>query len=424
MKLIYLVLDGAAGDPSLGKTAYMVAEKPNLDRIAKKSKCGLMYTIGKGIPPESDAAVLSLLGYDPEKYYPGRGPIEALGVGLSIIEGKEVAFRGNFATIDPNSYAIIDRRAGRVLSAEEGKELAAALDGMRLKNGYVRVKHTVGHRVVVVIGSDAQMLGDEVGNTDPGYLRKGKISISLKSFESKIAPCTPLTDREEDRRTCELVNEFTRRAVEILDPHPVNLKRKERGLPPANAVLLRDAGGKRPDLPKISSRFGKLRFTSLVEMPVEIGISRASGMDVVELPPPEGKDRKREYEFRAEKTLEALERSDVVYIHLKGPDEPGHDGNLELKASIIEDIDKYYLGRVLERVEADEIAMLITSDHATPCQLKAHSDAPVPFLVYYPNVISDRISSFNEIECRRGSYGIIEKGYYLLPMVLKEIKLI
>ncbi|MGC8563448.1 MAG: alkaline phosphatase family protein [Fervidicoccaceae archaeon] len=423
MKLIYLVLDGAAGDPSLGKTAYMVAKKPNIDSIVKKSRCGLLYTIRKGIAPESDAAVLSLLGYDPEKYYPGRGPIEALGAGLSIREGFEVAFRGNFATVEPSSGIILDRRAGRIFEKEEAKELANSLDGMKLNKGYVKVRHTVGHRVVVVVGSEVYRLGDEVGNTDPGYIRKGKISISAEKFENKISPCIPLTDREEDKITCELVNEFTKKAVEVLNSHPVNMKRKERGLPPANAILLRDAGGKSPYLPKISSLFNGLRFTALVEMPVEIGISRACGMDVEILPPPEGRNRKIEYELRAEKTIEALQKSDVVYVHLKGPDEPGHDGNLELKAKILEDIDKFYVGRISKELEKGDLALLVTSDHATPCQLRAHSDAPVPFMLYYRNIKSDEITSFDELECRKGSYGIIERGYQLLPLILKELGL-
>lgn len=421
MKLVYLVLDGAAGDPSLGKTAYLVAKKPNLDNLVKKSRCGMLYTIGKGIAPESDAAVLSLLGYDPEKYYPGRGPIEALGAGIYIKEGHEVAFRGNFATVDPTSGAILDRRAGRIFEENEARELAEALDGMKLEKGYVKVRHTVGHRVVVVVGSERYKLGDEVGNTDPGYIRKGKISISAEKFDNKIAPCVPLSDREEDRRTCELVNEFMQKAIKVLDSHPANIKRKERGLLPANAVLLRDAGGKSPQLPKISSVFGGLRFTALVEMPVEIGISRACGMNVEVLPPPEGKNRETEYRLRAEKTIEAIKKSDVVYVHLKGPDEPGHDGNLELKAKIIEDIDRYYVSLILEEMEKIGFGILVTSDHATPCQLRAHSDAPVPFMVHYPNINPDGITKFNEVECRKGSYGVIEKGSMLLPLILKEI---
>ncbi|MEM0021118.1 MAG: alkaline phosphatase family protein [Fervidicoccaceae archaeon] len=424
MKLLYVVLDGAAGDPSLGRTAYMVSEKPNIDLLARKGKCGMLFTIGRGIPPESDAAVLSLLGYDPDRDHPGRGPIEALGVGLSLAERREVAFRGNFATVDPSTGRILDRRAGRIFTREEAESLANSLDGITLNGGYARVRASVGHRVVVVIGSEKFDLGDEVGNTDPAYIRRGKISISASSFENKISQCIPLLGKEENRRTCELVNEFTWKAIDILDKHPVNRSRINRGLPPANAVLLRDGGGKSPVLQSLSSKFGNLQFTALVEMPVEIGIAKAAGMNVITLPPPEGKNREGEYKYRARKAVEALERSDVVYVHLKGPDEPGHDGNLELKANIIGEIDKYFFGSLVNKLEDGEIAILVTSDHATPCQLRAHSDSPVPFLLYYQGIKSDGILTFNEVECRSGSFGILERGKDLLPLILKEIGLI
>lgn len=424
LKLIYLVLDGAAGDPSLGTTAYLSASKPNLDYLARNGRCGLVYTIGQGIPPESDAAVLSLLSYDPEIDYPGRGPIEALGVGLSLEEGKEVAFRGNFATVDPILKVILDRRAGRVFTPYEAKELARAIDGMKLREGYVRVKESVGHRVVVVIGSEKHKLGDQVGNTDPGYLRKGKISVSASKFDNRVSPCIPMTSREEDKITCELVNEFTERAIGVLDRHPINLMRKSQGLPPANAILLRDGGGRNPNLKALSSKFTGLSFTALVEMPVEIGIARAARMNVEVLPPPGSSRRDEEYRLRAEKTINAIERSDVVYVHLKGPDEPGHDGNLKLKAKIIEEIDKFFIKELLERISWSNTAVLVTSDHATPCQLKSHSDAPVPFLLYHLDIKPDRLKSFDEVECRKGSFGVIEKGSQLLPMILKELQMI
>ncbi len=419
MKVIYLVLDGAAGDPALGPTAYMVAEKPGLDYLARMGVCGMAYPIRKGIAPESDAAVLSILGYDPDKYYTGRGPLEALGVEMALKEGWEVAFRGNFATVDPVSLEIVDRRAGRDLSDAEAKELALSLDGMELQGGegYARVKQTVKYRLVVIVGHKSKRLSDAVGNTDPAYQRRGRVSVALKEYPRRIVECIPLEDTEEAKLTAMLVNEFTTKSIEILKNHPVNIERKRRGKLPANAVLLRDAGGRMPRLPPISSLYG-LSFTALVEMPVEAGIARAAGMRVVKLPLPTG-NPSSDYELRAKKTIEALEEADAVYVHLKGPDEPGHDGDLEAKKRAIENIDRFYLSRIMNLLESGEAGIIVTSDHATPWQLKAHSSAPVPVLVYAKGVKPDGVHAFNEVECKKGRLGIIEKGCEILGKALK-----
>ncbi|AFH43119.1 2,3-bisphosphoglycerate-independent phosphoglycerate mutase [Fervidicoccus fontis] len=426
MKLVYLVLDGAAGDPNLGKTAYMIADKPNLDSLAYKSKCGLMYVIGKGIAPESDAAVLALLGYDPINEHPGRGPIEALGVDIELKEEKEVAFRGNFATVDPLTKKIIDRRAGRGINKEEANELASLIDGIQLLNGkgYAKVKATVGHRVVVVLGHKEKQLGDEVSNTDPAYERRGKVSVALENFDATIKPCIPLNQDEKNRITCELVNEFTERAIKILSSSKVNESRLKNGMLPANAILLRDAGTGKAKMKDISAMYSNLKFSALTEMPVEKGIAKAAGMKMIDVSSISG-ERKHVYEQWALKTIEALSVSDVVYVHLKGPDEPGHEGNLKLKTKIIEDIDKYYLGSIVKYLEKEDIAILVTSDHATPCEKKAHSDSPVPFLLYSKNFSDgDRIKRFDEVECKSGSFGLISEGKNLLKTVLSFLKML
>jgi len=417
MKLIYLVIDGAADSLSDKPTSLELANTPHLDAIASASLCGLMYTIGRGVAPESDAAVLALLSYDPHRYYTGRGPLEALGAGLSIREGYEVAFRANFATVDEATLEIIDRRAGRRLESEEAHRLAAALDGMKLSayDGYVRVKATIGHRAVVIIGSKTCKLSDEVDNTDPAYAKVGKISVARPSYEKKLMPCKPLSDTPEARRTAELVNEFTRRAVEILSRHPVNKERVKRGLLKANAILLRDSGGSLPRVKPIAEKLG-LKFGAVVEMPVEKGIARLLGMEVAEVPPPTG-DKARDYRDRLEAALSLLERVDAVYVHLKGPDEPGHDGLLEEKAKAIEDVDSHFVKLLLNRINLNEYAIIVTSDHATPPSAKAHTDDPVPVAVHVPGVEPDDVQKFTERECAKGRLGIIEHGWELLPRV-------
>ncbi len=423
MKLIYLVLDGAADRLADEVTSYELARKPLLDLLAKAGKCGMMYTVGKGIAPESDGAVMSILGYDPHKEYTGRGPIEAVGAGLTLREGYEVAFRANFATVDPATYKLIDRRVGRSLRTEEAKELAKALDGMELSKygGYVRVVATVGHRAVVVIGSKERRLSDNVENVDPAYRKVGKISVAVKGFKPYIRWCEPLDGSEEAKVTAELVNEFIKKAIEILDKHPVNREREARGELKANAILLRDAGGAIPKVEPVSKRYG-LKFAAVAEMPVEIGIARILGMEVAKVPPPT-EDRKSDYEIRVKATLDLLKKADVVYVHLKGPDEPGHDGNREGKVKAIEDIDRYYVARILPLIDLNEVAILITSDHATPPTMRAHSDDPVPLALIAPGLEPDKTTKLTEKECsRKGELGTIEHGWELLPKILKLIK--
>jgi len=418
-KLVYLVIDGAADSVSDSPTSLELARTPALDRVASASVCGLMYPIEKGVAPESDAAVLSLLGYDPHAYYTGRGPLEALGAGVEIREGFEVAFRANFATINEETLEILDRRVGRSLRSEEAKGLAKALDGMELGiyDGYARVKATVGHRAVVVVGSRTCRLSDEVDNTDPAYAKVGKISVARSAFDKRVAECKPLASTEEARRTAELVNLFTRRAIEILKNHPVNAARASRGLPKANVILVRDAGGALPRAEPIAARFG-LRFGAVVEMPVEKGIAKLLGMEVAEVSEPTG-DKGRDYRERLEAILSLLERVDAVYVHLKGPDEPGHDGFLAEKARAIEEIDEHFLAPLLDRVNLDEVAMIVTADHATPPKARAHTGDPVPVAIRVPGLKPDSVKRFTERECARGSLGILEHGWELLPRFLE-----
>lgn len=418
-KLIYLVIDGAADSVSDSPTSLELARTPALDRVASESVCGLMYPIEKGIAPESDAAVLSLLGYDPHVYYTGRGPLEALGAGIEIKEGYEVAFRANFATINEETLEIADRRVGRSLRSEEARELAKALDGMELGvyDGYARVKATVGHRAVVVIGSRTYRLSDEVDNTDPAYAKVGKISVARPSFDKRVAECKPLADTEEARRTAELVNAFTRRAIDVLKSHPVNAKRAASGLPKANSILVRDSGGALPRAEPVLTRFG-LKFGAVVEMPVERGIAKLLGMEVAEVGEPTG-DKKRDYLERLEATLRLLNKVDAVYVHLKGPDEPGHDGMLEEKAKAIEEIDEYFLKPLLERASLGEVAMIVTADHATPPKAKAHTGDPVPVALRLPGLKPDGIKRFTERECSKGSLGVIAHGWELLPKFME-----
>ncbi len=421
-RLLFLVLDGVADSLSDERTTLEMAEKPGLDTIARRGVCGAMYTVAKGVAPESDEAVISIIGYDPHEVYTGRGPIEAVGAGLTLREGYEIAFRANFATVDPATKRIIDRRVKRSLSTEEARRLAEAVDGLDLGkyDGYARVRATVGHRAVVIIGSRSHRLSPMVSNSDPAYLRKGLLSIAAPSYEPYIAPVKPLEDTEEARAAAELANIFTEKAIEILDRHPVNAERRRRGLLPGNAILLRDAGGELPKATPLPEKYG-VSFAFLAEMPVEIGIGRIFGADTLAVEPPTG-DPRRDYTLRLEKTLELLGKHGIVYVHLKGPDEPGHDGDYERKKRSIEDIDRYYVQPLLERLPPDT-AVLVTADHATPPSKKTHTDDPVPIALMAPGLEPDNVDEYTEKKCIKGKLGLFQHGWEMLPYIVKLIGL-
>ncbi len=426
-KTLFIILDGAAGNPELGETAYMISNKRNLDELAQKSQCGMMYPINDKIAPESDMAVLSLLGIDPEKHYPGRGALEALGAGLSLSPGKEIALRGNFSTIDPQSKRIIDRRAGRHISDREGKELANSVNNMSLDDGkgYARVIHTISHRVVVIIGHKEKSLSPMISNTDPAYVRFGMLSHSAEKPLDTIQRAIPLEKTEEAELTAKLINEFTDKAIDALSKHSINEERIKRGLPPANAILVRDAGVVPSNFPKFKDLYPyNINPAAIVEMPVERGIALLLGINLVEIKNYTDSLEER-YQLLAQNTHKLLDNYDFVYVHLKGPDEPGHDGDCRRKASIIEKIDRFYIEPLLKDIfsrHGNNISIIITSDHATPCKVGAHTSDPVPILFYNSENVPDGTSKFDEIECKnKGNLGTFDRGYKVLPYLLKMI---
>lgn len=424
MKLIYVVIDGMGDLPAKewgDRTPLEVADTPNMDRLASKAKLGLMYTVGKGIAPESDVAVISILGYDPYKYHVGRGPLEAYGANLDVEDGA-LALRCNFATLGKQKR-IIDRRAGRNLTTEEAAELSKAINREVKLSSYpatFQFKNTLGHRAVLVIKSKRNRLSGKISNTDPAYERIAGLGVAKSTVDMVLKKCVPLEDTEEAKISAQLVNEFTEKSHEVLDSHDVNKKRVSEGKLKANVILSRDAGDKLPKFFSINERYD-VKFACLADMPVERGISRLAGMHLVELPPPSG-DIEADMKLRVDKMLNLLDSFDCFYIHLKGPDEPGHDGDFKRKAQAIADIDKHFFGRILPHIDQKKTLICITADHSTPCTLKAHSDDPVPLLITGADVEPDGIKEFSEKLCRTGSLGVLEKGTQLMPMLMKLLK--
>jgi len=319
VKLIYVVIDGMGDLPveELGnKTPLEAAETPNMDFLAKKGKTGMMYTVGKGIAPESDVAVISILGYDPVKYSTGRGILEAVGADVVVKDG-DLALRCNFATLG-NKDKIIDRRVGRDLTTEEAGELSKAVNKkVRLESHPVdfEFKNTIGHRGVFVIRNKKKALSSEITNTDPAYSRMEKLGIAETTVEMILKKCKPLDKTDEAKISAELVNEFTQKSHGVLDEHEINKRRVAEGRLKANVILTRDAGHCLPGFFNINEKYG-VNFVSLADMPVERGISKLTGMHLVDLPPP-SHNLKKDCTLRVKILLNLLPSYDCFYIHTR-----------------------------------------------------------------------------------------------------------
>jgi 2,3-bisphosphoglycerate-independent phosphoglycerate mutase len=424
LKLIYIAIDGMGDLPiaELGnKTPLEAAETPNMDFLAKNGKTGLMYTVRKGIAPESDVAVISLLGYDPFEYSTGRGVIESVGAGINVKNG-DLALRCNFATLGKGKK-IIDRRVKRTLATEEAAELSeAANENITLEScpATFEFKNTLGHRAVLVFRSQTKCLSSKITNSDPAYTTVNGIGVATPNVEMILKKSEPLDDTEEARNSAKLVNEFIEKAHSLWESHPVNENRAAEGKLKANCVLTRDAGSQLPKFFNINERYN-VNFAALADMHAEKGIAQLAGMYATLLPPPAG-DLERDCEIRVKKLLATLPNHDCFYIHLKGPDEPGHDGNCHRKTTIISAIDEYFFGNLLQKISMKDHIICITSDHSTPCALKVHSDTPVPVLITGGKIEDDNIARFSERECKKGSMGVLNHGFELMPKLIELLK--
>ncbi|MBM4401428.1 MAG: phosphoglycerate mutase, partial [Crenarchaeota archaeon] len=316
MKLIYVAIDGMGDLPiaELGnKTPLEAARTPNLDFLAKNGKTGLMYTVRKGVAPESDAAVISLLGYDPFVYSTGRGVIEAVGAGLNVVDG-DLALRCNFATLG-QGRKIIDRRVARSLTTEEAAELSeAANENVKLEScpATFEFRNTLGHRAVLLFKSKGKCLSGKITNSDPAYSIVNGIGVATPNVEMVLKKCEPLDDTEEARNAAALVNEFIEKAHEVWEKHVVNKKRAAEGRLKANVVLTRDAGHELPKFFNINKRYN-VNFAALADMHAERGIAQLAGMQATLLPPPSS-DLERDCEVRVKKLLDVLPHHDCFYI--------------------------------------------------------------------------------------------------------------
>jgi len=404
--MVYVLLDGVGDLPHpnlVGKTPLGAANTPNLDRLAKNGTMGQVITVGKGIAPESDIAVFNMLGYKfKHNDYAGRGVVEAIGIGIDFKDG-DLALRGNFATLDDDGV-IIDRRAGRKIEKQDTEAVSNEIEE-KIKfsdeNATAIITPTIGHRLVIRIRSDCT-LSSNISNTDPAYGRVDGMGIARAVTDFlKIEKCLPLDEESHTKLASKLVNELTEQSLDIMKKSKVNERRKENDKKLLNGILLRDAGNIYPKVTPIND-LHSMKFSCIVDMPVEIGISKILKMKTYDA------GGRTDYEEKAKVAAKAMDEQNAVYVHLKGPDEFGHDGDAQGKMENIEEIDKRFFGTLLDNIDSSKVAVIVSADHSTPCINKGHSADPVPLLISGDMVTNDDTQRFTEIEAKKGRIELID----------------
>ena len=404
--MVYVLLDGVGDLPHpnlVGKTPLDAASTPNLDRLAKNGTMGQVITVGKGIAPESDIAVFNMLGYKfKHDDYAGRGVVEAIGIGIDFKDG-DLALRGNFATLNDDGV-IIDRRAGRKIEKQDTEAVSNEIEE-KIKfsdeNATAIITPTIGHRLVIRIRSDCT-LSSNISNTDPAYGRVDGMGIARAVTDFlKIEKCLPLDEESHTKLASKLVNELTEQSLDIMKKSKVNERRKENDKKLLNGILLRDAGNIYPKVTPIND-LHSMKFSCIVDMPVEIGISEILKMKTYDA------GGLTDYEEKAKVAAKAMDEQNAVYVHLKGPDEFGHDGDAQGKMENIEEIDKRFFGTLLDNIDSSKVAVIVSADHSTPCINKGHSADPVPLLISGDMVTNDDTQRFTEIEAKKGRIGLID----------------
>lgn len=397
MRHIIFLMDGAADyplDELGGKTPLMVANKPNIDELARKGRCGLLETVPKEMETDSATANLSILGYDLRECNHGRAVLEAANMGVEI-ERNDVALRCNLITAESNR--IKDYSAGHIPS-EEAEQLIRAVE-QGLGNNEIKFCPGISYRHLLVL---KERFSTDIECYPPHDYPAGEIAKLMVKAKSK-----------QGEETAALLNKLMLSSKPILEKNPLNIKRVKEGKNPANMIWLWSPG-KKPEMKTFQELYNiKGAVISAVDLIKGLGIY--AGFDVIKVDGATGL-WDTNYEGKADACIKALENHDLVYVHVEGIDEASHAGDLRLKIRAIEDFDRRLVGRVLGNIEED-VCIAVLPDHLTPIKHKAHFHGDVPFLIYRPGEKGDNVEGFDEESCRKGDYGSI-KGKEFISLFL------
>jgi 2,3-bisphosphoglycerate-independent phosphoglycerate mutase len=391
MKYVLVIGDGMADYPvpELGNlTPLQAAHKPNMDAIAAKGRSGLLRTVPDGLTPGSDTAILSVLGYDPQRICAGRGPLEAAARGISL-KDDDAAFRCNLITEEDG--LLVDYAAGHI-SSNEASKLIDALKVALEKQGKLEFFSGLDYRHFLVLRSFPY--SDLIECTPPH-----------DAIGAEVAAILPRAKSKEAVQAANLLRETIQRSKSILEAHPVNRTRQEAGKRMGN-MIWPWGGGTKPVMASFKDKYG-LSAAVISAVDLVKGIGSYAGMKVINVVGATGL-ADTNYEGKADAALKALEEADFVFVHVEAPDEAGHVRDYELKVKTIEDLDKRLVGRILRGLK-EPYAIAVLPDHPTPIRVGTHTRDPVPFAIQSPCMEADGVQKFDEVSAGKGAFGLVEK---------------
>ena len=380
-----------------GKTPLEYADTPNFDRLARNGRSGLLVTVPEGFAPGSEVANTSILGYDLNKVYEGRGPLEAASIGYDMQPG-DMAMRCNILSLSDDG--LISNHHGGHLTTEEGRELIEMLD-RELGNERVQFIPGIQYRHLLVIRGGNKHISTTPPHDHPGELWR---SLLVRPLENAPAEEGHMSAAE----TAALLNDLIKRSQNLLASHPLNLRHEAEGRPAANSIWPWSPGY-RPSMLTLYQMYPTIKSGAVITAVDLIrGIGRYAGLRPIDVKGATGL-ADTNYEGKCQAALEALLTDDFVFLHVEATDEAGHDGDLDIKLKAIEYLDSRIVGPILDELaRRDEpVAVALLPDHATPVELRVHRAEPVPFTIWHPGITPDNVQSYSESQCALGSYGTL-----------------
>ena len=428
MKHIIILGDGMADLPVErlgGKTLLQYAHKPMMDQLAREGRCGRLITVPEGFPPGSEVANTAILGYDLNKVYEGRGPLEAASIGYEMAD-DDMAIRCNIITLEDGK--IITHNGGN-LETDDARVLIDYLNEKLAKpinerEGCERVKFITGiqyrHLLVIKGGSKHIVCAPPHDHPNEAWkplLVKPEVSgerSEVSGERSEVSGERSEAGRLTPQQTADLLNEMIVKSQELLANHPFNQERAKRGERQANSIWPW-SGGYRPSMETLMQQYPQIKSGAVISAVDLIqGIGKYAGLRIIKVKGATGL-ADTNYEGKAEAAIEALKNDDFVFVHVEASDEAGHDGDLELKLKTIEYLDQRLIAPIYKEVKTwdEPVCIAVLPDHLTPVEMRIHVGQPVPFLIWYPGIEPDEVQQYDEVSCVSGSFGLLKLNEFM-----------
>ena len=395
-----------------GKTLLQYAHKPMMDQLAKEGRCGRLVTVPEGFPPGSEVANTAILGYDLNKVYEGRGPLEAASIGYEM-DDDDFAIRCNIITIEDGK--IITHNGGNL----ETKDADVLIQYLNKHLGNERVKFITGiqYRHLLVIKGGNKHIVCAPPHDHPNEEWR---ELLVRPENSEYSEYSEYSDnsRLTPQQTADLINDLILKSQELLAKHPYNLAKAAKGERQANSIWPW-SGGYRPSMETLMQQYPEIKSGAVISAVDLIqGIGKYAGLRIIKVPGATGLANTN-YEGKAQAAIDALKQDDFVFVHVEASDEAGHDGDLDLKLKTIEYLDQRLIAPIYHEVKdwQEDVCIAVLPDHLTPVEMRIHVGQPVPFLIWHRGIEADEVQQYDEVSCVNGSYGLLKLHEFMQALM-------